>query len=202
MLLAAIESRFNANPMPKTDVTALLQKWSLGDREAEDQFVPLVYNNLRKAARHYLRRERSGHTMQSADLVHEVYLCMVDQARAHWQDRAHFFAICAQMMRRILVDHARSRQREKRGGGVAMLTLNEEIDAPQRKSVELIALDDALEALAELDPRQSQIVELRFFAGLSIDEAAEVLGISKATANRDWVTARAWLTREVRRRRA
>jgi RNA polymerase sigma factor (TIGR02999 family) len=188
--------------MLKADVTTLLQKWNHGDPAAGDQLAPLVYNNLRRAARRYLRRESTGQTLQSTDLVHEVYLRMVDQKRARWQDRAHFFAICAQMMRRILVDHARARHREKRGGGVTVLTLNEAIDAPRRKSVELIALDEALSALAELDPRQSQIVELRFFAGLAIDEAAEVLGISKATANRDWVTARAWLARELQKRGA
>ena len=188
--------------MLKTDVTTLLQKWSRGDTEAGDQLAPLVYDNLRRVARRYLRSERPGHTFHSADLVHEAYLRMVDQKSVRWLDRAHFFAVSAQMMRRILVDHARTRHREKRGGGASMLALNEAIDTPRRRSVELIALDEALDALAQLDPRQSQIVELRFFAGLSIDEAAEVMGISKATANRDWVTARAWLARELRQRGA
>lgn len=183
--------------MLNADVTVLLQKWSHGDSEAADQLAPLVYAQLRRLARRYLRNERPDHTFQSSDLVHEAYLRMVDQRSASWQDRAHFFAVSASMMRRILVDHARARHAEKRGGGTAALTLNEAIGNARRKSIELVALDDALQELARLDERQSQIVEMRFFAGLSIDETAEVLGISKATANRDWVTARAWLSREL-----
>ena len=145
-----------------------------------------------------LRREPSGQSLRSMDLVHEVYLRIVNQKQANWRDRAHFFAVSATMMRRILVDHARARHREKRGGGAITVALNEAIDA-QWSETEMIALNDALEGLAKLDPRQSRIVELRFFAGLSVEETAEVLGISKATVNRDWVTARAWLSRELRR---
>ena len=132
-------------------------------------------------------------------MVHEAYLRLVDQKQAKWQDRAHFFAISAQIMRRILVDHARANLREKRGGGAPTLVINEAIDYPEHRGFELVALDDALEGLAKLDPQQSRVVELRFFTGLSIEETAEVLGVSKATANRDWVAARAWLSRELMR---
>jgi RNA polymerase sigma factor (TIGR02999 family) len=181
------------------DVTGLLQKWSAGDAAAVNELTPLVYTELRRLAHRQLRRERPDHTLRSMDLVHEAYLRLVDQKMANWQDRAHFFAISAQIMRRILVDHARTLLRQKRGAGAPTLVLNEAIDYPDRRGLELIALDDALEGLAKLDPQQSRIVELRFFTGLSIEETAEVLGISKATVNRDWVTARAWLNRELSR---
>ncbi len=138
--------------------------------------------------------------MQSTALVHEAWLRLVDQKQARWQDRAHFFAVSGQMKRRILVDHARAQHREKRGGGAPVLALDEGVDIPRERSLELIALDDALHDLARLDARQSQVIELRFFAGLSIDETAEALGVSKATANRDWITGRAWLLRELDRR--
>jgi RNA polymerase sigma factor (TIGR02999 family) len=159
----------------------------------------MVYAVLRRLARHRLQREMPGHSLNSAELVHEAYLHLVDQTRAHWQDRAHFFAVSAQIMRRILVDHARAHLREKRGGGTPTLVLNEAIDLPGERHFEVAALDDALDSLAKLDPQQSRIVELRFFTGLSIKETAEALGISVATVNRDWVTARAWLTRELSR---
>lgn len=146
-----------------------------------------------------MRRERTGHTLQSTELVHEAYFRLVDQKQAKWHDRTHFFAISSQIMRRILVDHARANVREKRGGGALTLVINEAIDYPERRGVELVALDDALHGLARLDPQQCRVVELRFFTGLSIEETAEVLGISKATANRDWVAARAWLSRELMR---
>jgi RNA polymerase sigma factor (TIGR02999 family) len=181
------------------DVTALLRRWCQGDEAAGAELTPLVYSELRRLAKQRLRRERAEHSWQSGDLVHEAYLRLVAQGDARWNDRAHFFAACAQMMRRILVDHARSRHREKRGGGAATLVLNEALDLPHNRPYELIALDDALTALARLDPQQSRIVELRFFTGLSIDETAEALRISKATANRHWVTARAWLIRELSR---
>jgi RNA polymerase sigma factor (TIGR02999 family) len=186
--------------MPPTDVTALLRKWTAGDKSAIDQLTPLIYGELRRLAHRYLRRERRDHTLQSTALVHEAWLRLVDQKQAKWQDRAHFFAVSAQMMRRILVDHARAQHRDKRGGGAQVLALDEAIDLPRERSLELIALDDALHDLARLDARQSQVIELRFFAGLSIDETAEALGISKATANRDWITGRAWLLREMDRR--
>jgi RNA polymerase sigma factor (TIGR02999 family) len=185
--------------VPSGDVTALLQRWSHGDRAAVEQLTPLVYTELRRLARNYLCRERPDHTLRSSELVHEAYLRLVEQREARWQDRAHFFAVSAQIMRRILVDHARAHRREKRGGGAPVLALNDAIDLPESRGLELIALDDALDTLAKLDPQQSRVVELRFFTGLSIEETAEVLGVSKATINRDWVTARAWLIRELTR---
>jgi RNA polymerase sigma factor (TIGR02999 family) len=185
--------------VPRGDVTLLLQKWSAGDRDAIDELTPLVYAELRRLAHRRLRREAAGHSLNSTELVHEAYMRLVDQMRAQWQDRAHFFAISAQIMRRILVDHARAHLREKRGGGNPTLVLNEAVDLPSSPHIEVAALDDALESLAKLDAQQSRIVELRFFTGLSIKETADVLGISVATVNRDWVTARAWLTRELAR---
>ena len=185
--------------MPPVDVTGLLRKWSQGDEAAADELTPLVYVELRRLAHRYLGRERPDHSLQSTELVHEAYLRLVDQKEARWQDRAHFFAVSGQIMRRILVDHARARHRDKRGGGAPVLVLNAEIDMPEQRSFELIALDDALDTLAKLDPQQSRVVELRFFAGLSIDETAEALNVSRATVNRDWVTARAWLVRELTR---
>ena len=181
------------------DITGLLHKWSQGDRAAGDEIAPVIYSELRRMAKRRLSREPAGHSWQSADLVHEAYLQMVGQRNANWNDRAHFFAVCATMMRRILVDHARAQHRKKRGGGVSTLVLNEAIDLPQERPYELIALDDALNTLAELDPQQSRIVELRFFTGLSLEETAEALNISKATVSRHWVTARAWLIRELSR---
>ena len=186
--------------MPETNITGILRRWSDGDRSALDELTPLVYRQLMGIAQARLARERPDHTLQSAELVHEVYLRMVDQTIAQWRDRVHFFAVSSRMIRRILVDHARARQRERRGGGVAMLTLKESIDAAPQRGMELIALDDALNDLARLDERQSQVVELRFFGGLEIDEVAEVLGVSRATVNRDWVSARAFLTRQMKAR--
>jgi RNA polymerase sigma factor (TIGR02999 family) len=186
--------------MPSGDVTGLLRKWSQGDGAAVDELTPLVYSELRRLAHRYLRRERADHSLRSTELVHEAYLRLVDQKQASWQNRAHFFAVSGQIMRRILVDYARARHAEKRGGGAATLVLNEAIDLPDRRSFDLIALDDALNSLAKLDPQQSRVVELRFFAGLSIEETAEALRVSRATVNRDWVTARAWLVRELSQR--
>lgn len=162
----------------------------------------MIYPELRRVAHRELRRERAGHTLQSTALVHEVYLRIADQKNAQWRDRAHFLAVSGQIMRRILVDYARAQQRQKRGGGAAPLPLIENIDLPAGRGLELIALDDALQDLAKLDPQQSQVVELRFFAGLSIEETAAALGIAKATVNRDWVSARAWLLREMGRNSA
>jgi RNA polymerase sigma factor (TIGR02999 family) len=181
----------------QTNITAILRRWSDGERAALDELTPLVYRQLLAIAHARLRREHSDHSLQSAELVHEVYLQMVDQTRAHWRDRVHFFAASSQIIRHILVDHARARGRQRRGGGVTLLALNDEIDALPRRGMDLIALDDALEDLARLDARQSRVVELRFFGGLEIEEVAEVLGLSKATVNRDWVTARAWLLRQI-----
>ena len=175
------------------DVTQLLEHWSNGDREALERLMPLVYDELHRLAQRYLRRERSDHTLQSTALVHEAYLKMVDQKNVRWQNRAHFFGVAAQSIRHILVDHARSHLAAKRGAGAAKLSLDEAIGVPEKREVDLLALDQALEGLAVLDPQQGRIVELRFFGGLSIEETAEVLHISPATVKRDWVMAKAWL---------
>jgi RNA polymerase sigma factor (TIGR02999 family) len=179
------------------DVTQLLVNWSNGDRRALEQLTPLVYSELRRLASRYLRRERADHTLQSTALVHEAYLKLVDQRNMRWQNRAHFFAIAAQLIRRILVDHARGRQAQKRGAEVYRLSLDEAIGIPDQKDLSVVALDDALNALANIDPQQSRIVELRFFTGLSVEETAEVVGVSPATIKREWVTARAFLYREI-----
>ena len=179
------------------DVTRLLVNWSNGDRQALEALLPLVYDELRMLAGRYLRRERSGHTLQSTALVHEAYLRLVDQRNVQWQNRAHFFAVAAQMIRRILVDHARKTQAEKRGGQAPRLSLDEAIAVAQGRDVDLVALDDAMNGLAAIDEQQARIVELRFFGGLSIEETAEVLKISPATVKRDWVMAKSWLYREM-----
>ena len=183
-----------------TDVsglTQLLYLWSGGNRDALESLIGRVYPELRRLARSYLRRERPGQTLQSTELVHEAYLRLIDQRNVTWRNRAHFFGIAAHMMRRILVDHARSRQASKRGAGISLLTLDEAVAGSGPRNLNLVAVDEALENLARIDPQQSQIVELRFFAGLSIDEAAEVLKVSPATVKRDWVMAKAWLYREM-----
>jgi RNA polymerase sigma factor (TIGR02999 family) len=185
--------------MPPDEITSLLQRWSSGDKAALDELTPLVYAELRRLAHRQMRREGPDHTLESAELVHEAYLRLVDQTRAQWQDRSQFYAVSSQIIRRILVDYARARQRAKRGGGATMLALDEAFGSAGQRSLDMVALDDALNGLAQLDPRQCRLVEMRFFGGLSIEEAASALGISKATANRDWVTARAWLLREMRR---
>jgi RNA polymerase sigma factor (TIGR02999 family) len=159
--------------------------------------VPLVYDELRRQAQRYLRRENPGHTLQTTALVHEAYLRLVDQRTARWESRAQFFGIAAQLMRRILVDHARSTHAAKRGGSAIHLELQEETAATQERDVDLLALDDALNRLALLDERQAKVVELRYFTGLGIDETAEALGISAATVKREWAMARAWLKREL-----
>jgi RNA polymerase sigma factor (TIGR02999 family) len=182
------------------EVTAMLLDWSKGDREALSRLMPMVYDELRRIARRYLRREREGHTLQTTALVHEAYFRLIDQQRVSWQNRSHFFGIAAQMMRRILVDYARGQQAEKRGGEVAKLSLDEAIEIADQREVDLIALDDALDALAQLDEQQSRIVELRFFGGLTVEETAEVVGASPATVKRDWSMAKAWLLRELSRK--
>ena len=181
-------------------VTELLVSWSNGDQQALDRLTPLVYGELRRLAARYLRRERSDHTLQSTALVHEAYLRLIDQKHVRWQNRAHFFGVAAQMIRRILVDHARGKQAAKRGAGGWKLSLDEAIATPEQRDLDLVALDDALGGLAKIDPQQSRVVELRFFAGLSIEETAEVLRISPATVKRDWTAAKAWLYREMRGR--
>jgi RNA polymerase sigma factor (TIGR02999 family) len=178
-------------------VTLLLKQWQAGNENALEALMPLVYSELRRLAASYLRRERPDHTLQSAALVNEAYLRLIDQTKIDWQNKAHFFGIAAQMMRRILVDHVRSHTASKRGAGMPALALDEAIVKAQSQSIDLMALDEALEKLEEADPQQSKIVELRFFGGLSIEDTANVLGISPATVKRGWAAARAWLYREV-----
>ena len=182
------------------DVTQLLYDWRSGDEEALNKLMPLVYDELRKIAAAYLRRERSGHTLQTTALVNEAYLRLVDQTHPNWQNRSQFFGVAAQMMRRILVDHAREQQATKRGSGETKLALDEAINISHGQDVDLLALDDALKDLAAFDPRQSQIVELRYFGGLEIDQTAEVLGLSPATVKREWKSAKAWLFNQLNRR--
>jgi len=184
---------------PSTDnVTLLLLDWSKGDKSALEKLIPLVYDELRRMARQYMRRERPGHTLESTALVNEAYLKLIDCSRVGWQNRAHFFAVAAQLMRRILVDHARSRNYAKRGGGIRKVSLDEAAILSEERASELIAIDNALTSLAAIDPRKSQIVELRFFGGLNLEETAEVLGVSSPTVQREWRKAKAWLYQEVK----
>jgi RNA polymerase sigma factor (TIGR02999 family) len=176
-----------------------LQGWRAGERSASDALLPLVYDELRRLAHHHLRNERPDHTLQSTALVNEAYLRLVGQNLPKLENRAHFFAIAAQLMRQILVDYARRHRASKRGSGICLLELDDATALPQRKNVDVVALDDALNALAAIDPRQSRVVELRFFAGLSVEETSEVMGIATATVQRDWTAARAWLHREISR---
>ena len=180
-------------------ITQLLIDWGKGDQAALEQLMPLVYSELRRLATNYLRRERAGHTLQPTALVNEAYLKLIDQKNAKWQNRAHFFGISAQLMRRILVDHARQRQAVKRGGSEQqrLSITSAEAAAIKQPAIDLLALNEALDELAEMDPQQGRIVELKFFGGLSIEETAEVLGISHATVERDWKVARAWLRRQL-----
>ena len=183
---------------PKThDVTQLLIDWSNGDQAALDRLVPVVEQELRRLAHHYMSRERAGHTLQTTALVNEAFVRLVHRKNVQWQNRAHFFGIAAQLMRTILVDHARSHACAKRGGGADKLELNEALVVSQHKASEVIALDEALKQLELIDPQQSRIVELRFFGGLTVEEAAEVLHVSPATIKREWSTAKAWLYREL-----
>jgi RNA polymerase sigma factor (TIGR02999 family) len=182
------------------DITVLLGEWRGGNDAALNELTPLVYKELRRLAQSYLNRERPGHTLQGTALVHEAYLKLVDQRQVQWRDRNHFFALSAELIRRILVDHARSKQAEKRGGDQVKVGLEEGMDAAAAGDVDLIALDDALKELARTDPQQSRIVELRYFAGLKIEETADVLKISPATVKRDWVVAKAFLKREMLRK--
>jgi RNA polymerase sigma factor (TIGR02999 family) len=183
-------------PSPR-EVTQLLQAWSDGNEEALEQLVPLVYGELHRLARHYMRGERPGHTLQTTELVNEAYVRLVDWKNVRWQNRAHFFGVAAQMMRRILVDFARSRHYAKRGGDACRVSLSEAAGVSAERGEDFIALDDALESLAAIDARQSRIVELRFFGGLSVEETAEVLKVSPRTVMRDWSVAQAWLHREL-----
>ncbi len=180
------------------EVSQLLFDWSHGDRSALDKLTPLVHEELHRLARGYMRRERPGHTLQTTALVNEAYLRLVDQREVRWQNRAHFFAIAAQAMRRILVDYARKRRYAKRGGGAIQVSLSEAIEVFQEREMDLAALDEALVSLAAIDPQQSQVVELRFFGGLSIEETAAVLKLSEDKVKREWRTAKAWLSQEMR----
>lgn len=179
------------------DITRLLQAWSGGDQTALKELTPLVYQELHSLAHRYLGRERHGHTLQTSALVNEAYLRLIDVNQVQWQNRAHFFAVSAQLMRQILVDFARTRQAQKRGGNASHVSLDEALEFSKEKSADLVALDDALTSLAALDERQSKVVELRFFGGLSIEETSEVLKVSPGTIRRDWRMARAWLYREL-----
>ena len=176
-------------------ITQLLVEWRNGDVTALDKLTPLVYEEMRRLANHYMRRERQGHTLQTSALVNEAYIRLVDHKNMRWENRAHFFAVAAQAMRRILVDHARSRNYAKRGGEAEKVELDEGAVVAEERAAELIALDDVLMDLARLDPRKSQLVELRYFGGLSIDETAEALGIAPVTVRREWRKAKAWLHR-------
>ncbi len=178
-----------------SDVTRLLREWSAGREEARDALLGLVYDPLRSIAERHLHNERQGHTLQPTALVHELYLRLIDQRHVDWNDRTHFFAVAAKVMRRILVDHARRRNSEKRGGGVAPVTIGAALDVAAEESLDVVALDVALENLEQIYPQQARIVELRFYGGLTIDETAAAMGISTATVSREWTMARAWLRR-------
>jgi len=179
------------------DVTRLLVQWGNGDKKALEDLMPLVYSELRKVAGRYLRRERSGHTLQCTALVNEAYLRLIDQHSVQWKNRAHFFGVAAEMIRRILVDYARSQHAQKRGADAPKISLDEAFGVGQERDLDLVALDEALSHLKQIDERQCRVVELRFFAGLSVEETAEVMEISPATVKREWVTAKAWLFREL-----
>jgi RNA polymerase sigma factor (TIGR02999 family) len=185
-------------PSPK-DLTRLLDDWSKGDPQALDQLMPIVYDELRSLAGRYLRRERSDHTLQPTALVNEAYMRLIDQHSVRWQNRAHFFGVAAQMMRRILVDHAKGHRREKRGGGARKVSLDEAIELSDERANGLVALDEALTALAKFDERKSRVVELRYFGGLSVEETAGVLQVSVNTILRDWKLARAWLYNQIKK---
>jgi RNA polymerase sigma factor (TIGR02999 family) len=178
--------------------TELLRAWSQGDESAREKLIPLLYGELHRLARHYMRRERPDHTLQATALVNEAYLRLIDVNRVEWRNRTHFLALAAQMMRRILIESARNRQRQKRGGGAVRVNIDDLGELPEPQERNLVALSDALSALATFDARMSQVVELRFFGGLSVEETAEVLNVSPETVNRDWKTAKAWLLRELK----
>src|SRR6266540_2309884 len=187
------------SPKSESGPTELLRAWSQGDGSALDRLVPLVYEELHRLARRCMRQERPDHTLQATSLVNEAYLRLIDVNRVEWRDRAHFLAVAAQMMRRILVEFARNRLRQKRGGGAVHVSLDDVHELPDSSEHDLVVLSDALSGLASFDARMSQVVELRFFGGLTVDETADVLNVSPETVMRDWKTAKAWLLREIRR---
>lgn len=180
-----------------SEITELLVCWSKGDHAALERLMPLVERELHRLAHYYMRYERAGHTLQTTALINETFLRLVDQSRVNWQNRAHFFGIAAQIMRRVLLNYARDRKRDKRGGGAYKVSLSEADRLSEEKSVELIALDEALQRLSAIDERKSQVVELRYFGGLSVSETAEILKVSPITVARDWDMAKAWLAREI-----
>jgi len=186
----------NPNTAPQ-DVTVLLQAWTEGDEDALAKLTPMIYEEMRRLARHYMARERSSPTLETGAILNEAFLRLVHWKNARWQNRSHFYGLAAQMMRRVLVDHARSRRYSKRGGGMRPVSLDEAIVVTPERSSDLVALDDALVRLASVDERKSQVVELRFFGGLSVEETAEVLNVSPFTVARDWTLAKAWLQREL-----
>ena len=179
------------------NITNLLKEWSDGDGRALDELTPLVYEELHSQAARYLRRERPGHTLQTTALINEAYLRLIDAKDVHWQSRTHFFAIAANIMRRVLVEHARRRDTDKRGGSHVRIQLDENLAVADAGDVDLLAIDEALDRLAAIDPQQERVVELRFFSGLSVDETAAALGVSPKTVKRDWSVARAWLRRAI-----
>jgi len=186
-------------PDAQKNLTELLLAWQGGDKAALDQLIPVVYEELRRQARRHLRREDAGHTLQTTALIHEAYLRLVDQKNVQWQNRAQFFGIAAHLMRRILVDHARTKHRAKRGGSNVRISLTKAVALAKNPDLDLIEIDEALDRLAQIDEQQSRIVELRFFSGLNVEETAAALGISAATVKRDWSVAKAWLHREISR---
>jgi RNA polymerase sigma factor (TIGR02999 family) len=185
-------------PSPN-EITERLIAWGKGDAAALNELIPVVYQELRRMAGHYLRLENPGHTLQPTALVHEAWLRLIDQTRVNWQNRAQFFGVAAQMMRRILVDHAKTKHREKRGGDAVKLSLDDVINLSQERAADLIALDDALDTLAAMDERKSRVVELRYFGGFSVEETAQILEVSPDTVMRDWKIAKAWLYQQIKR---
>ena len=196
-LVLSLVFELNNMPPEEVNVTQLLMGWGKGDKEALDQLLPIVYEELRRQAARYLRRERVGHTLQTTALIHEAYLRLIDQRSVAWQNRAQFFGIAAQLMRRILVDHARMKHRAKRGGSNIRVSLADAEAFAKNQELDVVALNEALEKLERIDEQQSKIVELRFFSGLTVEETAAVLNISPATVKRDWRMAKAWLHREI-----
>lgn len=196
----AIKKVMVTPPLEANEISRLLHAWGGGDEKALDNLLPLVYGELRRQAHRCLRRERAGHTLQTTDLIHEAYFKLAGQSDIQWQNRTHFFALSAQLMRHILVDYARAKHRAKRGGSTLRLSLSKaERVAADGPDADLLALDEALKRMALIDPQQSRVVELRYFSGLDIEETAAALGISPATVKRDWTTAKAWLVRELKR---
>ena len=191
-----MQKTVQSEPPAPGDITGLLRAWREGDQSALERLTPIVYAELHRMARRYMQRERPGHSLQTTALVNEAYMRLVDYKRMQWQNRAHFFAVSAQLIRRILIEHAR-RRNPKRGGGVRHVSLEDAAVVGGKRTADLVALDDAMKALAELDPRKERVVEMRFFGGLSVEETAEVLNVSPVTVMRDWSTAKAWLYREL-----